>query len=261
MYDQALTVAIAAAQKAGKCITDGIDQMHDIQTKSDPVDRLTETDLEAQKVIVSDIEASFPDHGFLAEEDFTREGTGEGAAYRWVIDPVDGTSNFIQRLPFVGVSIALQENGESVVGVLHFPLLGTTYTAIKGDGALRDGKKVHVRDCSEMSKAFIAEIFSDRMHRGKDVLFPPCLAYRKFGSAVTSLGFLADGSVDGTALRCCRWDIAAAEVIIPEAGGKMTWQYDDPNDDRSVLTCIASTPGIHDAFVEIAMSQYDTMSQ
>ena len=235
--------ALKAATKAGERIYEGFEQDHTITVKGDPVDRVTEVDTDAQTIIVETIESAFPDHGFLGEEDLTRNGNN--TVYRWVIDPIDGTSNFIQGLPHCGTSIALEENGEPILGVLHLPMLGTTYSAVKGEGAYCNGKKIRVRECSDMSKAVIAEIFSDRTHRGQMVEFPPCLAYRKFGSAISSLAYLAAGKIDGTDLLCYRCDIAAASIIVREAGAKLEWQYlHDDGNERGPLHCVAANQAI-----------------
>lgn len=250
----ALETAVSAAKQAGERIRRGYNEDVSIEVKSDPVDRVTQVDKEAQALIVDTIKASFPDHGFLGEEDLLQGDQSK----RWIIDPMDGTSNFIQGLPHVGVSIGFEEDGEVQVGVLYFPVYDDLYTAVKGEGAKCNGLAIHIRDCETMADAVIAEIYSDRTHRGKEVVFPPCLAFRKFGSAITSLAYLAHGRIDGAALRCCRWDIAAAEVIVAEAGGKLSWQYDqDDGDQRGVLTCIASGEGIESEFTEFVHSVYE----
>lgn len=255
--DTAKEVGLLAAAKAGECILRGYDSALDVRSKGDPADRVTQFDIEAQDAIVSIITSHFPDHGFLGEEDLTKEGSGEGARYKWVIDPIDGTSNFIQRLPHVGVSIALEIDGVSSLGVLHFPVLRETYVAVRGKGAFLNDKRIFVEDRTSLSASVIGEIFSDRKHRGKQVTYPPVLAFRKYGSAVTSLAYVASGRIHAAALQCYRWDIAAAEVIIAEAGGAMTWEYDDPDDPRSSLACFASAPGIHDEFIEVARREFD----
>jgi len=253
--NQALDVAIDAAKFAGQRVLAGYDEELTVTTKSDASDKVTQVDLEAQDRIVERITAKYPEHGIIGEEDLH---LGKDAEYRWIIDPLDGTSNYTRRLPHVGVSIALQHKRESVLGVLYFPVYDSTYTAVKGGGAFLNGKQIQVSPCAQMCDAYIAEIFSDRKCRGKSVNYPPCIAYRKFGSAVTSCAYLAAGSVHATALQCHLWDIAAAEVIIREAGGRTEWAFENPDDERGSLIFYAASPGIFDEFKAFAEKQYDS---
>ena len=250
---QAQRVAIEAAKAAGQRILAGYEEELTVTIKSDAADKVTQVDIEAQDLIVQHITTQYPEHGVMGEEDLH---TGKDAEYRWVIDPLDGTSNYTRRLPHVGVSIALQKEGESIVGVLYFPVYDHTYSAVKGGGAFLNGKAIHVSPCEQMRDAYIAEIFSDRKCRGKTVAYPPCTAYRKFGSAVTSCAYVAAGHVHATALQCHLWDIAAAEVIIREAGGKTEWELSNPDDERGSLTFFAASPGIFDEFKAFAETQY-----
>ena len=252
---QAMDVAVQAAKKAGEYISQGFETDIDFSIKTDLSDRVTQVDLDAQRAIIKILTEHFPECSILAEEEGVG-GVNDTSEYRWVIDPLDGTANFTQKLPNVGVSIALQQNGESVVGVLFFPVLNDCYTAIKGEGAFLNGKQIHIQECEKMIDAYIAEVFSDRMHRGKDIQYPPCTAFRKFGSAVTSLAYLARGCIHGVALQCCLWDVAAAEIIIREAGGKLEYWWEDEGNERGTLTCVAAAPKIFDAVKEYAETQY-----
>lgn len=243
--DLALTVATKAAHKAGERIKQGLIEPMNFTSKGDIADRVTQADFDCQKIIREELAKEFPDVGFLGEEDESIPDTKNAAT--WIVDPIDGTMNFTHRMPFCGVSIALQVEGEMVLGVLHFPAFDWTYTAIKGKGAKKNGKEIQVSNCAKLEDAMITEIFSDREARGKKVSYPPAAAYRRFGSAITSLAFLAEGLVDGTVERCRIWDIAAAEVIIHEAGGTIVIWKDDEKDLRTSLTCVCSAPKIHDA--------------
>ena len=253
---EAQNIAVEAAKAAGERIIQGYSEQLNITIKSDPADLLTQVDIDAQNIIEQTIFAKYPDHQLLGEEDEEGKEKKE-SEYRWVVDPVDGTSNFTQRLPHVGVSIALQHNEESVLGVLYFPVLDNLYTAIQGEGAFLNGKQIHVASCASMRDAYISEIYSDRVNRGNIAMYPPAKAYRRFGSAVTSLGYIAAGSIHGTALRCYLWDIAAAQVIIPEAGGKIEWRFHDEGNERSSLTCIASVPEIYDELAEFVQQEFE----
>lgn len=248
-FDEALTVAKRAALKAGDRILKGFGEDLHIDVKGDPVDRVTQVDKECQDIIVDTIRSKFPNHQFICEEDIIKPNEAKEAKEAneatWLIDPIDGTSNFIKRLPLCGTSIGLEIDGEAVVGVLYFPVFQWMYTAVKGGGAWRNGERIHASSCTQMKDAVVAECYSDRTHRGKKVTFPPVLAYRKFGSAITSLAFTADGRIDGTGLLSYPWDIAAARVIIPEAGGKLTWENVGAKNHRGAVRCTASCSGIH----------------
>jgi myo-inositol-1(or 4)-monophosphatase len=251
--DHALDIAKKAAHLAGERIKAGFEEDLEVEVKSDPVDRVTHVDKECEKIVLETISQAFPNHEFLGEEGVGCSSGTEGA--RWIVDPIDGTSNFIRRLPHCGVSIGLEVEGEPTIGVIYFPIFGDTYWAVKEKGAFKNDKKIHVHDCKDIKDASIAEIYSDRKSRGKEVLYPPSLLYRKFGSSITALSYIADGKIDGTAHICYRWDIAAAEVIIPEAGGRLEWEYLGEEDNgRGSIRVIASTPGIFDAFSSLVES-------
>lgn len=245
--DHALMTATASAHKAGERIKQGFTDPMNFTSKGDIADRVTQTDFDAQTIIQEMLAKEFPDIDFLGEEDVTSDKpTNDKRRSCWIVDPLDGTMNFTHRLPFCGVSIGLQMDREMVLGVLYFPSFNWMYTAIKGKGAKKNGEKIHVTECARFEDATITEIYSDREARGKKVLYPPVATFRKFGSAITSFAFLSEGMIDGTAVRCRIWDMAAAEVIIREAGGTVTVWKDDEKDPRTSLTCIASTPKIHE---------------
>jgi len=252
--DHALKAATEAATEAGKLILEGLKTNAAYTFKSDASDRVTQVDFDCQKIIREMLSKEFPDIDFLGEEEeeANRLPLTAHRSSCWIVDPLDGTMNFTHRIPFCGVSIGLQVEGEMVLGVLHFPAFDWTYAAIKGKGAKKNGKDIHVSACAKLENAMITEIFSDREARGKKVSYPPSAAYRRFGSAITSLAFLAEGLVDGTVERCRIWDIAAAEVIIREAGGTVTIWKDDEKDPRTSLTCVASAPKIHEELCSFA---------
>jgi myo-inositol-1(or 4)-monophosphatase len=251
----ALAIARTASERAGALIRAGYDAPLSVQVKSDPSDRVTQVDKAAQREIARVLAEAFPGVPMIGEEDEVDDSIDPTGEY-WVVDPIDGTSNFIQRLPDVGVSIGLRQNGESVLGVLHLPMHGHTYTAIKGGGAYRDGKPIRMQERSRLIDSTVAELFSDRVCRGREVAYPPCLSYRKIGSAVVAFGYLAQGSIDAVALQCRLWDIAAGEVIIREAGGQVRWSFDGENGLRGPLTFLAATPGIFAEFAKYALHEY-----
>jgi len=259
--DNALNAATLAATEAGKLILDGLKTNAAYTIKSDSSDRVTQADFDSQRIIQNMLAKEFPDIAFLGEE----ENSIPNSQFLipnscWIVDPLDGTMNFTHRMPFCGVMIALELKGEIVLGVLHFPAFDWTYTAVKGGGAKKNGTLIHVSKCKAMKDAVIAEIFSDRETRGKMAMYPPCSAYRKFGSAITSLAFLAEGTIDGTALRCRIWDYAAGKILIEEAGGTVSVKSDNPEDPRSVVTCLATVPEIHAEFSAFTAKAFSALS-
>lgn len=255
----ALHIAEEAAFAAGERILEALRHPITSTSKGDIADRVTQTDLDCQRIIQEKLAEEFPEIAFFGEEEseplnLQTSQPLNSASSRWIVDPLDGTMNFTHRLPFFGVSIALEQDGEIVLGVLHFPVLQWTYTATKGHGAKKNGAKIHVSDCVKFEDAVIAEIYSDREARGKKALYPPSAAYRKFGSAITSIALLAEGAVDGVVLRCRKWDIAAGEVIVREAGGSVSIDLDDSKNARSSLTCVAAAPAIHKDLQSLARS-------
>ncbi len=253
--EKALKAAEDACAKAASIIMEGYENLNlETGSKTDAADVYTPVDEEAQKVIEASLRSAFPEYAFLGEEGEQTSVSMEG--YCWAVDPIDGTSNFSHKIPHFGTSVALLKDGIPVVGVLHFPVSEETYTAIADKGAWKNGQSIHIQDKNALSDSVLAEMFSDRIHRGKPVPYPPGIAYRRFGSAITSLAFLAEGRVHASLLRCHLWDIAAADLIIREAGGKTAMQFDNPSDFRSLLIFTASVPGIFDSFTDLAEKTY-----
>jgi len=186
----------------------------------------TDIDDACQKIIVDGIKKRFPEHRIIAEEGET--GTDETAEYVWYVDPLDGTHNYIHRVQIFGTSIALSKNGQILLGVLFFPALEEMFTAIRGKGAFRNGKRITVSDTADPKLAMItlqmdmrashpmkAEVL--RVLRGK------VLSGRDYGSAAFHLARVAMGSMEAfVAAHEPSWDYAAGALIVEEAGGKMT---------------------------------------
>jgi myo-inositol-1(or 4)-monophosphatase len=192
-------------------------------------DFVTLADHESERRIITRIRERFPDDAFLAEEGGGR-GLGEESRRTWIIDPLDGTSNFIAGFPFWCVSIAAAENGELVAGVVFDPLRGELYAGERGAGAFRDGQRLSVTDRAELDGAFLATGFPFRSRDKIDVylalfreVFLRARAIRRAGSAALDLANVAAGVFDGFfEFRLAPWDIAAGALLIEEAGGELT---------------------------------------
>lgn len=199
---------------------------------------VTAADRAAERVVVGGLLAAYPDHAVLAEEGvLTTEGRASKAAeWTWIVDPLDGTTNFVHGLPFFAVAIALAHENRPVVGVVHAPALGETFVAARGLGASRiaaDGtsRPVRVSATHDFGDALLATGFSyNRNEPGRDDnsarlarVLPHCRDLRRLGSAELDLCYTAAGVYDGYwELYLAPYDVAAGAVVVEEAGGRVT---------------------------------------
>ena len=194
---------------------------------------VTAADREAERVIVSQLLAEFPAHAVLAEEGvLTPKGQPHQASeWQWILDPLDGTTNFVHGIPFYAVALALAWRGEVVLGVVHAPMLQQTYTAAKGQGAHKNGQPIQVTATAELRDALIATGFAyNRNEPGRDDnvgrlarVLPLCRDLRRLGSAELDLCQTAAGHYDGYwELYLAPYDVAAGALIVREAGGVVT---------------------------------------
>lgn len=195
-----------------------------IETKSSSHDLLTVADKESEAYIISRIKEYYPDHQIMAEESGSNELVSD---YCWVIDPVDGTTNFAQGIPVFAVSIALQYKGESVVGVVLAPFLNELFTAVKGQGAFLNGQLIHVSQKPDLNSSLVCTGFpydhgtnpdnnTDNVAR----VLPHCRDIRRMGAASYDLCCVGAGFFDGFwEFDLKAWDLAAAQIVIEEAGG------------------------------------------
>ncbi len=229
-FSHELETAVAVARDAAELI-----RRHGGRVNANAVsekgrhDLVTEIDVASQELIVSSLRRRFPDYGFLAEEDQDDDGPPD-ATRCWVIDPIDGTTNFTHGVPPYSVSIALLEEGTVVVGVIVEVVGGETFTAIRGAGSYADGVRMRVSDTSSLDEALISTGFPYRSVSHVDEYLAVlrefmirCRGVRRHGSAAIDLAYLAAGRFDGffeTGLMA--WDIAAGMLLIEEAGGEVT---------------------------------------
>ena len=221
--EELLEIARAAAAEAAKLLVDGRpEQLGVAKTKSSPTDVVTEMDTAAERAIREAVLGRRPDDGFLGEEG----GSASGASgVRWVVDPIDGTVNYLYGLPAWAVSIGVEVRGETVAGVVLAPQLGEEYTAVRGGGALLNGRRLAVRPSEGLDRALVATGFGYRAERravqGRIVggLLPLVRDIRRGGSAALDLCALAAGRVDGYFERGTQaWDRAAGTLVAVEAG-------------------------------------------
>ena len=220
-----LEVAVAAAKVAGEILQSNFGQQQQIRYKGE-VDLVTEVDEQAEQAIKSTLQEVFPSYGILAEESGSL--TGEGDA-RWIVDPLDGTTNYAHGLPIFAVSISLERAGEVVVGVVHDPMAQETYAAERGDGATLNGQAIGVSHTDELIRALLATGFPydrDDVPAALDLFGRFAVltqSMRRLGSAALDMCYVAVGCLDGYYERGIKaWDIAAGSLILEEAGGKVT---------------------------------------
>ena len=221
-----LGAAREAAREAGRFLRQSLDESREIYYKG-PLDLVTEADRQSQEMIFARLSASFPEHDFLAEEGLCRN---RGSEFRWIFDPLDGTTNFAHRFPIFSVSIALERRGEVVCGVVYDPMREEMFSAAKGLGADLNGEKIKVSATGEIGKSLLATGFPYDIRVSRinnlDHFVNFCLraqAVRRCGSAALDLCYVACGRFDGFwELKLKPWDVAAGSLIIREAGGRAT---------------------------------------
>jgi len=223
-----LGTAFRAAMLAGEYILENLGRIsnEDIDTKQ-ASDFVTRVDKVSEQLIINTIKQNYPDHHFLAEESVKDSATGE---YRWIIDPLDGTTNYIHAYPVFSVSIALERKSELVLGVVYDPLRNEIFTAEKGTGAFLNGKKVNVSTVTDLRNSLIATGFPFRRKELIDPylrlfrnIFERVSDIRRAGSAALDLAHIAAGRYDCFfEIGLSPWDIAAGSLLISEAGGIVT---------------------------------------
>ncbi len=218
-------VAKKAALEAGKIIGEGAEKGFRVMRKSE-LELVTEMDLATEKKVVEIVKESFPEHSIVAEE--SGESRGKGPV--WVIDPIDGTHNFIRGVPFYSVAIAVREKWETKIGVVYDAFHKDLFTAVRGKGAEMNGKKIRVSKVKDFEEAFFATGFSyntdEDFHRDLEAIFRVAnraKGLRRLGCASLDFCYLAAGKFDCFWEHGLKeWDIAAGALMVEEAGGKVT---------------------------------------
>ncbi len=221
------TLAIEAARQAGKLLRENFRHGHAFQLKSGFRDLVTEYDRRTEEIIVSLIRKSFPEHSILAEEGSVHPTNT--TPYQWIIDPLDGTTNFAHGFPFFAVSIALYYRDDALVGVVYNPIHDELFVGEAGHGAHLNGQPIRVSQTETLQESLLMTGFPY-----DERLIPTHLAWwerfakraqtlRRLGSSALALAYLAAGRADGYwELDLKPWDMAAAALIVREAGGTVT---------------------------------------
>lgn len=250
-----LETAVKAARLAGKVILGNLGKISqaDIHLKMTS-DFVTRVDRESEQLIIRAIREKFPHHHFLAEESLKEIETGQ---YRWIIDPLDGTTNFIHRFPAFSVSIALEYHEEIVLGVIFDPLKKELFYSVKGKGAFLNKRPIKISAGHALRDALITTGFPFRRKEFVDPylklfknIFMKVSDLRRAGSAALDLAYLACGRCEGFfEIGLSPWDMAAGTILIREAGGVIT-DFGGGNEYLSTGNIVAGVPGVQEKLLK-----------
>jgi myo-inositol-1(or 4)-monophosphatase len=252
--DRFMQVAVEAAKEAGRIQKLQFGKRTRVEYKGE-TNPVTEVDKASEKAIVRIIQESFPDHDVLTEE---TPYEGRGSPFRWIIDPLDGTTNYIREYPCFAVSIGLEVEGTMRVGVAYQPILDELFCAAKGKGAALNGRRIHVSQVSLLDRSFLCTGFPYAIRENPDLYLGyfrefiiRSFALRRPGAAVIDLCYVAAGRFDGFwEMKLQAWDVAAGSLIVTEAGGKVTDFRGQPFDIYSD-EMLASNGSIHDEMLQV----------
>jgi myo-inositol-1(or 4)-monophosphatase len=252
-WTKELELAEHAARKAGALVMDGFRSSFRVSKKG-RFDLVTEIDLACERMLREEISTVFPDHRIVGEEG---EETGEGDLV-WYLDPIDGTVNFAHGHQYFCISIGFYDGNEGLVGVVHAPALGHTWTACKGTGTFRDGKRCRVSTHDNLEDALCTTGFPSGVGTEPAIAAAELAAFmmstqsiRRCGSAALDLALVSDGTYDLYWERGLKpWDIGAGCVLVSEAGGRLSGCAGAPFDALGG-EIVASNGFVHDAALEI----------
>jgi myo-inositol-1(or 4)-monophosphatase len=253
-WSKFLAEAKGAALAAGRMLRAGLDGGRHVSYKG-VVDLVTDFDLRSQELILSRLAAAFPGHGFLAEEGLDR---GEQHEFRWVFDPLDGTTNFAHGFPVFTVSIALEKAGRVILGVVYDPMREELFEAVEGEGALLNGRRIRVSAVDDLNGSLLATGFPYDLRESPvnniahfNHFLKRAQAVRRCGSAAMDLCYVACGRFDGFwELKLKPWDHAAGSLMVREAGGRVS---DFRGNEFKIASpeSLASNGFIHEAMIGV----------
>jgi myo-inositol-1(or 4)-monophosphatase len=242
-----------ACMKASRSLIRDFGEIENLQVSSKgPGDFVSSADKRTEKIIIEELQKAHPEYGIITEE--TGIINKSNIKNRWIIDPIDGTTNFLNGIPQFAISIAYEENNEIICGIIFDPIKNEMFAAEKGNGAYLNNSRIRVSNKKKLLDSLLVtggpkhssknkeKIFSEYVEISRKILFP----IRKFGSAALDLAYVACGRFDGSWHRELNyWDFAAGMVILKEAGGFVDF-FEDDHDTPSKKNVLASNSNIHD---------------
>jgi myo-inositol-1(or 4)-monophosphatase len=252
-----LDFAIQTAREAGRVLAEKFGRALRVSNKGD-IDLVTEADIAAERLIVERIRSYHPRHAILTEESGDVITVGDaGSEYKWVIDPLDGTTNYAHGYPVFCVSVALEHEGRVVLGVVYDPTRDELFAAERGQGATLNGRSLRVSETAELNGALLCTGFPyDVRDRGDFArhfrnFIMRAQSVRRDGAAALDLAYVAAGRFDGFYEEGLRpWDVAAGVLLVEEAGGRVT--HYDGSPFRIYQPPIAASNGlIHEAMLDV----------
>ena len=246
--------AVTAAKLAGALQKERLWSKLDISYKGE-IDLVTEVDRRCEELIVGHLKGAFPEHSFLAEEDSYQSGS---LPFKWIVDPLDGTTNYAHGFPWFCVSIALEHEGEVLLGVIYHCMMDELFTAVKGRGAFLNGSTIRVSARKPLRSSLLATGFPYDRTRDNENNFGNFVnfqlaarAVRRAGAAALDLAYVAAGRLDGYwECKLKPWDVAAGSLLVAEAGGELSNHAGEPYSvyDHRIL---ASNGAIHQEMLEV----------
>jgi len=249
---------IDLSKQAGSLIREGFGKQFKVDFKTNEINLVTEIDTASEKLITDFIKKKYPSHGILAEESGETNNSSE---YLWVIDPLDGTTNFAHGLPIFAVSIGLQKNGETIAGVVYDVMQDIVYAAEKGSGATAKSVKIKVSENNNLQHSLLVTGFPYNIKKNPDkalerftTLSKKSRGIRRLGSAAIDFCYVATGVFDGFwEVHLNPWDICAGNLIVEEAGGIVT-DFDGKPIDIFTKRILCTNRKIHQKMIEVMKS-------
>ena len=253
-----VNIAVRAARRAGNLIASAVDQVDRLEiTEKASNDFVTKVDRQAEETIVTTIRESYPDHGILGEEGGETAGKKDGTDYQWVIDPLDGTTNFLHGFPQFAVSIGIRHKGRLEHAVVYDPMRQELFTATRGGGAQLNDRRLRVTNRKGLEGALLGTGFPFKQQHHLDAymatfkaLFPMTAGIRRPGSAALDLAYVAAGRLDGFwEIGLNPWDMAAGALLVQEAGGLVS-DFSGGDDYMKTGNVVAGNPKVFKAILQ-----------
>ena len=256
-----LNFAIQLAHDAGRVLAERFGRALQISNKGD-IDLVTEADVASERLIVERIRSYYPRHAILAEESGASGSPADGSAaeWKWIVDPLDGTTNYAHGYPVFCVSVALEHDGEIALGVIYDPTREEMFAAERGEGATLNGRRIRVSDVEDLNRAMLCTGFPydvrerTQFARHFTGFIMSAQAVRRDGSAALDLAYVAAGRFDGFWEEGLRpWDVAAGKLLVEEAGGRVS-HYDGAPFDVYTPPIMASNGLVHEAMMQVLLA-------